>query len=264
MAASITFQATDTDNTSITSASNYTFALTVASAAGQERLVGVGGIGGIDGDYTAVTIDGQAGTRVGAVSRGANDGTSHAAFVTFYRATGTAGTAINVVATYNGSVNCDAGYCACWSLNDTDTLLASTNAAVNDPTLSTNTASGGVAAAILLGYTAVSPLAAWSGLTEVFDAVRVFGDEDFTGSSINVVTGETPRAISVNMTPDLTGGSVASCCVSFNPDAAAGGPSGTVYDYPVPRGSSHPIELRTMIVPHPPAEFTIIMGQIIL
>lgn len=225
MAASIIFQATDTDATSITGGNTYTFALTVAAAVGQERLVAVAGVGATDGDYTAVTVDGQAATRVGAVSRGANDGSGSSTFVTFYRAPGTAGTNINVVATYSGAANAVAGYCACWTLNDALTVVATTNAAVNDPTLSTNTTSGGCAAGALLGYTAVSPLAAWTGLTGVFDAVRVFGDEDFTGASANVVSGETPRVISIDITPNLgAGSSVASIAVSFNGVADAATP----------------------------------------
>src|SRR5690348_7221729 len=106
MAASITFQATDTDNGTISSGASYTFVFAgVASAAGQERLVAVAGIGAnaATTDFTAVTVDGQTGTRVGTVSRGANDGGNAAAFITFYRAPGTANTGFNVVATKDGT-----------------------------------------------------------------------------------------------------------------------------------------------------------------
>lgn len=225
MAASISFQATDTDNTTIGDNGTYTFALTVASAAGQERLVAVAGIGGpaATADIDAVTVDGQTATRVGTVSRGANDGGDTCAVITFYRAPGTSGTSINVVATVNApSNNFFSGYCAVWTLNDADTLFASTNAATGDPTLSTNTVTDGVAAAALLGYSdGGGPTVAWTGLTEVFDSVRVFGDEVFSGASNNIASGSTPLAISADITPNLSA-SIGSICVSFNPAGGGG------------------------------------------
>lgn len=227
MAAAIPFQATDTDSGTIGDNGTHTFTLTVASAAGQERYVVIGGVGDPAAvvDYDACTIDGQAATRVGTVVRGADDGGGVAVFLTAYRANGTAGTTINVVATANcpgGSVF--EGYCATYSLNDADTTTATpVTSAANDPNLSINTATGGVAVAAMIGYSAASPLGAWTGLTEDYDALRVSGDVDFTGASAAIVTGQTPRAISLDMTPDLTG-SIASICVSFNPDAGGGTP----------------------------------------
>lgn len=223
MAASISFQATQTNANNIGDNATHTFNLTVAAASGQERLVALAGIGtpAASASYDAVTVDGQTATQVGAVSRGADDGAGFCCYVTFWRAPGTASTAVAVVATANcPGGNLESGYCAVWSLNDADTLLASTTAAVNDPNLNTNTVTDGVAASSLLGYTAVSPLVAWTGLTEVFDGVRVFGDEVFSGASANIASGSTPLTISANITPDLAG-SIASMAVSFNPDASS-------------------------------------------
>jgi hypothetical protein len=224
MVASITFEATDTDATTLNDNQTYTFALTVTSAAGQERLIAVAGIGSLAAtvDFDGVTIDGQAATRVGTVARGADDGGGTCAFVTFYRAAGTSGTNINVVVTANcpsGSIF--SGYCALWTLNNTDTLLATTNAAVNDPTLSTNTATGGVAAAALLGYNAAAGATAWTGLTEQFDSIRVFALDTFSGASDNIASASTPLVISADSTPDNTA-SIGSICVSFNPVSAGG------------------------------------------
>jgi hypothetical protein len=224
MAASLSFQATDTDNGTIGSGASHTFTLTVASAAGQERLIAVGGIGGFSpaADYVSLTCDGQAATRVGTVARGANDGTNVCSFVTFYRAPGTSGTSINVVATNAANFSSIyGGVCAVWTLSGADTLLATTNAATNDPTLNTNTATGGTAAAVLLGYNGSGLATAWSGLTENFDSIGIFGNDLFSGASADIASGSTPLAISANITPDLSA-SIASCCVSFSPLASGG------------------------------------------
>ena len=70
-------------------ASSYTFTQSVA-AAGGERLVIVGGLAGADGDFSACTIDGQTGTRVGFVSRGVPIAGGQTPFLTAFRAPGTA------------------------------------------------------------------------------------------------------------------------------------------------------------------------------
>lgn len=223
MAASISFQATDSDNGTIGgSGGTYTFPLTVAAASGQERLVAVGGIGDFSNaaDFTACTIDGQTGTRVGTVARGVDDGSNVAAFLTMYRAAGTSNTAINVVVTNGTFASIFGGQCALWTLNDADTVVATTNAAVNDPTLNTNTVTGGVAVAAVMGYNSTSGTTAWTGLTENFDSLIIFTTDLFTGASANIATGATPRSISADISPDLVG-SIASICASFNP--AAGG-----------------------------------------
>lgn len=222
MAATLSYQANDTDSGTIGGGATYTFSLTVASAAGQERIVALAGIGANAAtcDYTACTIDGEAGTRIGTVSRGADDGGNTAAFITFYRAAGTAGTTISVVATYSATAggSCFAGFCALWSLNDADTLLDTTNAATNDPDVSTDTAAGGTAAAALIAYSDTTLTTTWTGLTERFDGVTVFGDDLFSGASIDTAGASTPLTI----TADIAAGaseSVAAICVSFNPDA---------------------------------------------
>jgi hypothetical protein len=223
MAASLVFQATDTDSGTIGASGTYTFAFaTVASAAGQERLVAVAGIGSNAAtcDFSAVTIDGQSATRVGTVSRGADDGGNTAAHITWYRAAGTASTSFNVVATYSATAGGDnfAGFCALWNLNDADTLLATTNASGNDPNVSVNTVSGGTAAAALISYSDGTLTTTWAGLTERFDGVNVFGDDLFSGASSDLGAASTPLTI----TADLVAGmaeSIAASSVSFNPDA---------------------------------------------
>lgn len=228
MAASLVFQATDTDGATIGAGSTYTFALTVASAAGQERLVALAGIGANAAtcDFSACTIDGETATRVGTVSRGADDGGNTAAFITFYRAAGTAGTTINVVATYSPSAggNCFGGYCALWSLIDADTLLDTTNAAGNDPNVSTDTAAGGTAAAALIGYSDLTLTTTWTGLTERFDGVTINTDDMFSGASSDLGSASTPLTITADLVPGMDN-SVAAICVSFNPDAGGGPPT---------------------------------------
>lgn len=221
MAATLSFQATDTDSGTIGGGSTYTFALTVASAAGQERIVAIGGIGSNAAtcDYSGCTIDGETGTRLGTISRGADDGGNTASFLTFFRANGTAGTTINVVATYSAGAggSCFAGFCACWNLSDADTLLATTNAATNDPVLSLNTAAGGTAAAALLAYSDTTLTTTWTGLTERFDGVTVFGDDLFSGASIDTAGASTPLTVSADIAAGAAE-SVAAISVSFNPD----------------------------------------------
>lgn len=225
MAASLAFEAVDTDTNAIGSGSTHTFSLTVASAAGQERLVAVGGIAAdsVPPDYSSVTIDGQTATRVGTISHGAS-GAGAVAFVTFYRAPGTSGTSINVVATYTAfGATCFGGACALWTLNDADTLTATTNSAANDPTLSTNTSAGGVAAAALLGFDSIGGTAGWTGLTEDAE-LAIFTNDRFTAASANTATAETPRAISVDVNPNFNA-SVASICVTFAPVAGGAIPA---------------------------------------
>jgi hypothetical protein len=222
MTASIAFDATDTDSGTIGSGGTYTFALTVANASGAERVVILAAISGtgVGNDFTACTIDGQTGTRLGSVVLGPDSGAK--AHMTAYRAAGTANTSINVVAT-NGVQSSFSGYCACWKLSGADTVLATASSVVVDPTLSVDTASGGAVAAAALAFdTSGGATAAWTGLTEDFDHVQAFANDSFTGASANVVTGATPRTISVAQTPDPAN-SFAAIAISFNPAAAAGG-----------------------------------------
>lgn len=222
MAATLSYQANDTDSGTIGGGSTYTFSLTVASAAGQERLVAIGGIGANAAtcDYSGCTVDGQTGTRVGTVSRGADDGGNTAAFVTFFRATGTSGTTISVVATYSAGAggSCFAGFCACWTLSDADTVLDTQNTAGNDPNISLDTAAGGTAAGALVGYSDGTLTATWAGLTEHFDAVTVFGDDIFTAASLDTAGASTPLTVTVDIAAGMVE-SVAAMAVSFNPDA---------------------------------------------
>ena len=77
-----------------------TFSLTVAEAAGQERLVFLAAItNGSTAEITGCTIDGQTATRVGTLVQGSLDIGGNRAIITAWRAPGTASTSINVVAT---------------------------------------------------------------------------------------------------------------------------------------------------------------------
>lgn len=222
MAATGVFQATDTDSGTIGGGSTYTFAFAgVASAAGQERYVEVGGIGANAAtcDFSGVTIDGQTATQVGTTARGADDGGNTAAFITKWRAAGTASTTFNVVATYSAGAggSCFAGFCSLYNQNDADTVLASTNASGNDPVLSTNTAAGGDVFGCLIGYSDTTLSCVWTGVSETYDGVSVFGDDLFTGGEADTGAASTPLSI----TTDIAAGfaeSVAGTCSSFNPD----------------------------------------------
>jgi hypothetical protein len=215
MTASIVFQATAVVAGTIGGGGAYEFNLTVASAAGQERLVVVGGIGNSNNaDFDMVTVDGQDATRVGVVSRG--DG-SNDAFLTFYRAPGTSGTDISIIATNAATGGfIFGGYCSLWSLVDVGSFLDVTIAGVNDPTLDIDTATDGIAVAAVVGFnTSGTGEAAWTGLTEDWDGPAIFGDEVWSGASA-ITTAETPRAVSVDTTPNPSD-SCAAICVSFNP-----------------------------------------------
>lgn len=218
MGATSAFDSTDTDTGTIGDNATYTFAMTGAAASGQERIAILGGIGGpaASVDFDACTIDGQVATRVDSISRGADDGSNTCAFITAYRAPGTASTTFNVVATANcPGNNVFGGACAAWKLSDAGTLLAATRTSGNDPNLNTNTADSGTAIAAVFGYSDGTLTALWSGLTEVFDSVSLFGDTLFTGASKDIVTGSTPLSISADLAAGLVE-SVAAICVSFN------------------------------------------------
>jgi hypothetical protein len=216
MAASISFQATGKNSSTVNGPSTFTIPLSVASAAGQERLVAIGGISGSGADFDQVTIDGQSATRVGSVCQGVDDGSGARAFLTFYRAPGTAGTNINVVIRVPSGGNAFGAYCALWTLNDADTLFASTNfVTVNDATLNTNTITNGAAAAAAVCYDSSSGSTVWTGLTEDTDSQHNFSTDLFTAASVAITTGATPRSISADFTP-TPNKSVAAICVSFN------------------------------------------------
>ena len=227
--ASITYDTVDTDNTTITSGNSYTFGLpTVSAAVGQERLVVLGGIAGSDADYTACTIDGQTAIRVGSVVRG-NAATTGAvgfrSFITLYRATGTANSGqstwrqpIPAPTKLRGGL---------LRLLQADRCRYSFRLRVVDLQRSGDDAqpsANGVALASVVGFSGSSIAAVWSGLSENYDQIRAATDQVFTGTSASATAAQTPRAISTNLSPNLTGSdnSVAAISVSF---AFATGPT---------------------------------------
>jgi hypothetical protein len=199
MAASIAFDATQKSGATVTAGNTYTLALTVASAAGADRLVFLAAVSNIVSvsDFSAVTIDGQSATRVGSAVWGAAGDPS---FVTAYRAAGTANTSINVVATVGGNsmFSC---YAACYKLTNVGTLFASATSAAINPTLSLNTISGGVAGAAVTCYnTGGAGASTWTGLTKRHDGVQMFGNDLFTGASLDIVSGSSPLTVTQAVT----------------------------------------------------------------
>lgn len=225
MAATLVFQSTDIDGGTIGAGATHTFTMTAGTAAGQERLVFVGGIGSNAAtcDYTGVTCDGQTGTRVGTVSRGADDGGNTAAFITCFRIPGTSGTNVSVVATYSATAGGDlfAGFCALYNLNDAAAVLDTQSTAGNDPNVSVDTAAGGTCAAALIAYSDGTLAATWVGVTEQFDGINVFGDDLFSGGSADTAGASTPLTITADIAAGMAE-SIAALAVSFNPDAGGG------------------------------------------
>jgi hypothetical protein len=222
MAAGIAFDATQKSSSTITPGNTYTLALTVSAAAGQERLVFLAAVGDTaSSDFSACTIDGQTGSRVGSKVTGAS---GDPAIITAYRAAGTASTSINVVATVGGAQTFSC-VCSCYKLTGAGTLSTSSSSITINPTLSVNTVTGGVAAAGVECYNSTAPgTSVWTGLTEDYDTIQAFGagQDLFTGASLAIVSGSTPLAITVTTT-GAPSTSSAGLCLSFDPAAAAGG-----------------------------------------
>ena len=231
MAAVLSYQANDSDGTTISAGSSYTFPLTVASASGQRRAVMLASVAelGITG-FSAVTIDGQSAALRGSVD-GGDDSNGAQAFVRCYVADGTSGTSINVVATITGSGQAFAGYCALWTLSDSDGAAfdTATGASIT-PTLDLDTQADSAVLAAFYGYDGTSASVgslAWTGVTERFDGVTVFGDEVFSGADESSVAAATPRAVSATASNLIDnrpnpGFSVCALAVSFSPTAAGG------------------------------------------
>ena len=208
-------------------------ALTVELAIGQERLVIVAGLSNdANADFDACTIDGQVATRVGTVSRGTGSGAR--GFVTAYRAPGTVNTSITVgltVQTIGGNFML-ASYAACWKMSNAGTVQAQTSAAANDPTLSVNVTAKGAIAGGVIGYGPSAPFVgatdafAWTGLTDRYENT-VAPNVAFSAASADIAAGETPRVVSVDITPDLISAdqTTASLTLSFNPVATGSVPA---------------------------------------
>jgi ABC-type Fe3+-siderophore transport system permease subunit len=230
MAATIAFDATQKSGATVTAGNTYTMAMTVAAASGAERLVMLAALADTaSGDYVSVTIDGVSATRVGSKAVGVF---TDPAFVTAYRAAGTANTSINVVMQVTGSTVYLA-YCACYKLAGVGTLLASNsaNALASSYTLSVNTSAGGAAVAAVYGYDTSPPhTSTWTGLTEDYDSVSVGGLDVFTGASLNTGSASTPLAIT-EATSTVFSTSMAALSLSFDPAAAAGGVTKQMANY---------------------------------
>ena len=231
--ASVIYETSGIITTMLGDDGTYTFLpVGAASAAGQERLLLLGGIGNpiTTWDFDSVIIDGNPATRVGTVSRGP-DGGGASSLMTAYRAAGTANTAFSIVATAHcPSGGVYTGVYALFRLNDAGALADQTSAATNDPVLSVDTLANGVTVAAVLGYAGPDETTAtWTGLTENVEIV-VTGNV-FTVASASITTTETPRTISVGLEPNLdevTSDSVASLSLSFPATVGA-----TVIEYSV-------------------------------
>jgi hypothetical protein len=232
-AASITYDTSATDATTRTDNGTIPFSLTVASAAGQDRLlilttIGPGGIV----DYDAVTVNGVSATRVGVVARGATEDNSNCALLTAYRVAGTASTSLSVVATIDcpGGGNVYGGICACFRLS-AGSLLAQTSVqgiyggVSSDPTLDTNTVSGGAILAVDWVYDS-NKVHAWTGATERFDSVTCGYGDSLSAATANIVTGQTPRPISLARTNNVVSDSESAIAVVLSFDAVSDGGGG--------------------------------------
>jgi hypothetical protein len=221
MAATLTFDTVVTSATTVGSPGLYTIPLTVASAAGEERLIFLCGIAAsANADFSGVTVDGQAATQIGSDVRGPDAG--GVAYLTAWRVAGTANTSIDVVATRSGTSDCYGAGVACYLLAGAGTVLATSSAITSDPSLAINTANNGAVAAAAHGFSVAAIAAAWTGLTERFDN-RIYSDDVFSGASANITSASTPLAVSVVITPTLDVGvtdTFAAMAISFNPDAA--------------------------------------------
>lgn len=220
--ATLAYQASATQS----GAGPFSIAMTVASAAGNERLIALCGIA--DGSIAAVTfnsvsIGGQAASQVGGYIR-APDGTGNGAVVSFWRAPGTASTSINVTTTSAGGNLFDMR-CSLWTLTNGGTLLAS-NSEINagagpslgNVDLNVNTAAGGAVAAVFLAYNSTThTTSSWSGLTQRLNGSTLYTQDWVGAADANIVSASTPLTITAVLPTDFaTGSAFGGMSVSFN------------------------------------------------
>ena len=209
----------------------------IASASGQERLVGLVSIASgnpASVTYSNVQIDGQTATQVGSYVT-VLDANGNGPTVSFWRAAGTSSTSINVTYTIATGAVFDARG-ALWTLNNAGTLYDSqaataTNIGNIDLSLDVDTVTGGAVAAVSLAHSSSSRTATWSGLTERYDGTsdNLYGNDWFSAADRDVSSGSTPLTITADLPSDFVGQpGAAGLAVSFNPGAAAGGATGAL------------------------------------
>jgi len=223
MPAAIAFQAAAITSGSSTSR---TLSFTVASAAGQERLVALSAIANATPatvTFTSVAIDGQSATLVGSYARGVDAG-GNGPVVAFFRAAGTANTSINVTCTISTGAVFDCRG-AVWTLNDAGSLLASTGDTaagagnIGSLDLNANTIADGAAAAYVLAYSNATRNITWSGLTERLDgSTPLYSGDWHSAADLNVGSSSTPLTIVATLPTSFdTQSAAAGVALSFNP-----------------------------------------------
>ena len=233
-----TYDASENNSTD-TSPDNEAVGLTLSSgtsATGMDRLVILGGIasnsGTPNGDFDTVSIDGVSATRVGTVLRGANSSSNLNAFLTAYRAAGTANSGFSVTAACNLPSGGDIYNLAvaCYKLSsdavlvdfdsDTETLGVGEPALPFEGSLSIDTVANGAVIGAMLGFDHPSPTTAWTALSEDFDTSQAFTQDNFSCASAATTTAEA-RAIGV-ATPFNSGtDSALFAAFSFGPEGGS-------------------------------------------
>lgn len=231
MAATVSFQQAVTSG----GAGNpKTLSFTVASAAGQERLVAICAIvakwdAPFGTRFRNLTIDGQAATQLGGDITVSDGSPTNGPYVTFWRAAGTANTSINVIFDVVDSSTFDARG-ALWTLSNATTLLANTPGTIGSPvtgnlSLDINTVAGGAVAALVFAYGSSQRTMTWSGLTERYDGIAdsLYGVDWFSVADLNAGSASTPLTVTATLPTDFTSNqAVAGLAVSFD---GGGGPA---------------------------------------
>lgn len=226
MAASISYQAAATQ---AGGASSRTLSFTVASAAGQDRLLALCSITSdfANTTYINVEIDSQHATQVGSYAR-VSDGGVNGPILSFWRAAGTSNTSINVTCTIGAGAVFDLRG-AIWTLSNAGTALATTTGTLTFPvnptatlSLALNTVTNGATAGAVLFYNTTTQAVSWTGLTERFQGHNLYGSDQGSFADLTVSSGSTPLTVSTDFAAgDFNGPTraVAAVAVSFNPSA---------------------------------------------
>jgi hypothetical protein len=221
MAASISYQGSQ----AATGGGPFTLSFTVASAAGQERLVALLSITNNSyntTNFNSVQIDGQTATQVGSYARAVDNTPNNGPVVSFWRAPGTANTSINVTFSIGAGASYDAR-AVLWTLNDAGTLLDHTEAVKSQPptgdlSFDLDTAAGGATAAAFLGYNSSIRATTWSGLSERLDSAHsLYGSDFISAADLETASASSPLTVTATRPADLNSGAMAGVAVSFNP-----------------------------------------------
>lgn len=219
MAASVAYQTTVEDGDG---GASYSIPFAgIASASGQERLVSVAFVcNGLPSGRTisSLSFDGQSGTQL-ARAAGGDDGNGNGALLEIWRMPGTANTSGSLAISLNGDTfSCIASL---WSLLDADALIDTASVITDTPqNLNVDTVTDGVVVAAHYSYIANVSGAAWTGVTERVDDDGPFDIETYSAADAAVVSGETPRTVSVTFDSDDTFAGIA---VSIGPAGGGGG-----------------------------------------